>query len=195
VANLTITVLVSPSGTLPTGLTLDSFNGFTNAERAVKTASNPQLQPLMDYLVLQLQTKINSRISKLNPQLTAIVANQDPDGTSELAQATIDVNASKTFLTNYLISTNISDVGLASLSSERSSRSTQANTRISQILNAYTGRTLNYYNQRYNFANNRANTARGSLRLQKNSEAGAVTSAGYASTLTDQASAMGSVLP
>jgi hypothetical protein len=195
VADLTIEVLVAPSGTIPAGQSLDSFSGFTNGERATKTASDPDLQPLMDYLVLQLQTAINSRIANLTSQLIPIAANQDPDGVAELTQATTDVNASKSFLTNYLISTNISDFGLGQLSSERSTRTTQANTRISQITAAYTGRTENYYDKRYSFANNRANTARGSLRLQKNSEAGAATSAGYASTLTDQASAMGSILP
>lgn len=197
VANLTIQVIVPPSGTITSGKSLDVFTGFNNTERTTKTAIvEPLYQPLMNYLVLDLQTHINTkRISVLNNQLPAIAANQDPDGVSELTAATTNVNASKTFLTNYLVTTDISNTGLASLSSERASRTTQANTRVSQINNAYTGRTLNYYNERYNAANNRANTSRGSLRLQKNAEQVASASAGFAATLTSQASAIGSILP
>lgn len=195
VANCTIEVLVPPSTTIPAGQQLTAFNGFTNAERTTKTASDPDLQGLMNYLVQQLQDKINSRITKLNDQLAAISANQDPDGVSELNTATTNVNNSKSFLTNYLITTDISNTGLSSLSSERGSRTTQANARVSQILNAYTGRTKNYYNERYNAANNRANTSRGSLRLQKAAEQAASTSQSYAQSLSDQAAAIGSILP
>lgn len=195
VAECTIQLIVSPTGTIASGQFLTSFNGFTNAERAAKTPVNLQLQPLMNNLIAELQSKINIRISKLIAMLTPISANQDPGGTAELSQATINVNASKSFLTNYLITTNISDFGMNFLSSERSSRTTQANARVAQIVAAYTGRTKNYYNERYNAANNRANTARGSLRLQKNAEQSGATSASFAATLVDQASAIGSILP
>lgn len=195
IADCTIELIVPPTGTIAIGQQLSVFNGFNNTERTNKTASNSQFQPLMNYLVLQLQSKVNQRISKLNDQLSAISSNLDPDGTSELTTATSNVNSSKSFLTNYLISTDISNTGLSSLSTERSSRTTQANTRILQINNSYTGRTKNYYNERYNSANNRANTSRGSLRLQKAAEQGASTSQGYAQTLSDQASAIGSILP
>lgn len=194
-AACTIELVVAPTGTIPAGQSLTAFNGFTNSERTTKTSSNPQLQPLMNYLIAQLQSKINGRISKLNVQLTALAANQDPDGVSEITLATTNVNSSKTVLTNYLVSTNISNSGLGTLSLERSTRSGQITTRLSQISNAYTGRTLNYYNERYNSANNRANTARGSLRRQKAAEQNASTSQAYAQTLTDQANAIGSILP
>lgn len=195
IADLTIEIIVPPTGTIATGEKLTVFTGFTNAERTTKTPVNVRYQPLMDYLVLQLQTHIQPRIPKLNDQLAAIAANQDPDGVAELATTTTNVNASKTFLTNYLITTDISNTGLAGLSSERISRTTQANTRVSQIVAAFTTRTKNYFNERYNFANNRANTSRGSLRLQKNSEQGSATSAGFASSLGSQASAINSILP
>lgn len=195
IADCTIELLVPPTGTIAAGQTLTAFNGFTNGERTTKTASNPQLQGLMDYLILQLQNKINERIGKLNDQLTAISGNQDPDGISELNTATTNVNSSKTFLTNYLITTDISNTGLAGLSTERGTRTTQANNRVSQIVNAYTGRTKNYYNERYNAANNRANTSRGSLRLQKAAEQVADTSQAYAQGLSDQAEAISSILP
>lgn len=194
-AVLTIEVVVPPLGLLQAGLPISTFNGFSNSERTTKTANDPNLQPMMDYLVFMLKASINSRIAKLDLQLSAIASNNDPEGVAELAQASSDVNTSKSFLTNYLISTNISDFGLSGLSTERISRVSQALGRTTQIVAAYTGRSENYYDKRYSFANNRANTARGSLRLQKNSEAGALTSAAYASTLTDQADAMGSILP
>lgn len=195
IANLTIQMIVPPTGTIATGQQLTVFNGFTNAERTAKTTTNPQLQPLMDYLILELQTRITARIATLNPQLTPIAANQDPDAVAELTTAALNVNTSKTFLTNYLITTIISNTGLTSLSTERGTRTTQANTRVSQITTGYTGRSKNYYNERYNAANNRANTSRGSLRLQKNAEQGATTSANFAATLGDQASAINSILP
>lgn len=195
VANCDIELIVPPTGTIVSGQSLTAFTGFTNTERTNKTTTNPQYQPLMNYLVAQLQLQINNRISSYNTQLTEIAANQDPDGVAELAQATTDVNASKTYLTNYLITTNISNSGLGTLAAERSQRTTQANARVTQINAAYTGQTLNYYNERYNAANNRGNTSRGSLRLQKNAEQVAQTSQGLADTLTDQAGAIGSILP
>lgn len=195
IANCIIEVLVPPTGSVIAGSQLTAFLGFTNAERTTKTTSDPAFQPLMNYLVLSLQNKINSRITKLNSQLTAIGFNQDPDGTSELSTATTNVNTSKTALTNYLVSTNISNTGLLVLSTERGVRGPIATARVAQIVSAYTNRTLNYFNERYNFANNRANTARGSLRLQKNSEQVAATSQAYATTLQDQATAINSILP
>lgn len=195
VADCTIQIIVPPSGTIISGQQLTAFTGFTNSERTTKTTTDPQLQPLMNYLVTDLQSKVNARIVFLNNQLVPIAANQDPDGVAALAQATTDVNGSKTFLTNYLITTNISNSGLGTLSVERNQRTTQANTRVSAINTAYTGQTKNYYNERYNAANNRANTSRGSLRLQKNSEQVALTSASFATSLGDQASAINSILP
>jgi hypothetical protein len=195
VANLTIEVLVPPSGTISTGANLTVFNGFSNSERNTKTAASPSLQPLMNYLVTQLQAKVNLIITSINYQLSAIGSNQDPDGTANFNQASVDANTSKTFLTNYLITTNINNSGIGTLSVERGVRSGQITTRLSQINAAYTGQTLNYYNERYNSANNRGNTARGSLRLQKAAEQNSSTSAAYASTLTAQANAIGSILP
>lgn len=195
IANCNITLLVPPTGTIASGQTLTAFTGFTNTERTNKTTTNPQMQGFMNYLIAQLQSKINGRITTLNSQLAAIALNQDPDGVAALAQATTDVNASKTFLTNYLVSTNISNSGLGTLSTERGSRTTQANARVAAITAAYTGQSKNYYNERYNAANNRGNTSRGSLRLQKAAEQAGAASAGFAATLTDQANAIGSILP
>lgn len=194
IANCNIEVLVPPSGSIAVGQQLSVFSGFSNSERTTKTAASPQLQPLMDYLVSDLQSKINSRITTLNNQLSAISTNLDPEPGTELTTATTNVNASKTFLNNYLITTDVSNTGLSSLSSERGTRSSQASARVSQITSAYTGRTKNYYDERYNSANNRANTSRGTLRQQKNAEQVAVQSQTYATSLTDQANAIQDLL-
>ena len=195
VADCTIEVLVPPTGSIAPGANLEAFTGFSNPERTTKTAADPQLQPLMNYLVLQLQTKINQRITSLNAQLVELAANQDPDGVAAIATATSNVNSSKNILTNYLITTNISNSGLGTLSAERSQRGTDTTNRLAQIVAAYTGQSKNYFDERYNFANNRGSTSRGSLRLQKNAEQAASTSADFAATLGDQASAINSVLP
>lgn len=195
VANLTIEVLVPPAGSIPAGKTLGVFTGFNNTERTTKTASNPQYQPLMDYFVTELNLRINYRITTLNGQLAALNAQLDPDGTAETATAINNVNASKTYLTNYIITTDLSNTGLTALANERTTRGGQITTRVAQIVSAYTNRTINYYNERYNLANNRANTSRGSLRLQKNAEQVAASSGGFASTLTSQAGAIGGLLP
>jgi hypothetical protein len=138
----------------------------------------------MNYLVNKLQARINDRISRLNEQLTALAANEDPDGVSAISAATANANASKNFLTNYLITTDISNTGLASLSSERTTRSNQLTTRLAQILAAYTGQTENYYDKRYEVANNRGNTERGTLRALKNAQQAQSTLSGMAASLT-----------
>lgn len=161
-----IMVLVPPSGTIPTMSNLITFTGFTNGERASKTASNPDLQPLMNLLISELQLDLNNRKARLSEELVALAANQDPDGVATITTAIANANASNSFLTSYLIITDISDSGLASLDSETSTRSSQITARVAQIVAAYTGQTLDYYDQRYNMANNRGSTTRGTLRLR-----------------------------
>ena len=194
-SDLTIELIVPPTGTISAGTTLDSFTGFTNLERTNKLASDPDFQPLMDYLILQLEARINDRISRLNEQLTALAANEDPDGVAEIATATTNVNASKNFLTSYLLTTDISNTGLASLSSERGTRSGQLTARLGQILAAYTGQTEDYYEQRYQTANNRGNTQRGTLRAVKNAEQVQTTLNGMVTGLAAANTALGSIIP
>lgn len=193
-ADLVIELVVAPTTTIPTGQTLTSFTGFTTGERATKTASQSKLQPLMNYLVQQLQGAINTRLTNLADQLTALASNQDPDGGTEITAATTNVTNSRTALQNYLSTTDISDAGLLVLSNERAARSSQITSRVSQITNAYTGRTENYYNRRYATANDRANTARGTLRMQKAAEQSGAQAASFAATLGDQADAFGRLI-
>jgi hypothetical protein len=168
--DLTIELLVPPSGSISSGADVVAFNGFNNTERTNKVAANANLQPLMDYLIAELEAKIADRISQLNLQLSAHALNQDPDAVSQLATASLNANTSKTFLTNYLTTTIISNTGLASLDAERGVRSVQITARFAEILAAYTDQTEDYYEQRYQTANNRGNVERGTLRAVKDAE-------------------------
>lgn len=190
-----IELIVPPSGTISAGASLDEFTGFTNGERSTKTASDPDFQPLMDYLIDQLELQINNRINRLDEQLTALAANQDPDGVTDITNATTDVNTSKTFLTNYLLTTDISDTGLGTLATERGVRSPEITARVAQIVAAYTGQTENYFDRRYQVANDRANTARGTLRLQKATEQSVNELNNYASGAQDAIDAIDALLP
>lgn len=190
-----IELIVPPSGTIASGASLDEFTGFTNAERTTKTASDPDLQPLMDYLIDQLELQINNRIARLDEQLTALAANEDPDGVAQIATATTNVNTSKTFLNNYLLTTDISNTGLGTLSTERGVRSGQITTRLAEIVANFTGQTENYFDRRYQIANDRANTARGTLRLQKATEQSVAELGNYASGAQDAVDAIDALLP
>lgn len=189
-----IDIIVPPASPIPATSNLQEFTGFNNTERTNKTASDPALQPLMDHLISELEDRINDRIARLDEQITALNANEDPDAVSEIADTLTDVNTSKTFLQAYLISTDISDTGLGTLSTERGTRSGEITTRISQINANYTGQTENYYDRRYNIANDRANTARGTKRLQLATEATAASMQDYADNAQDAADAIGDLL-
>lgn len=193
--DLVVELIVPPVGTIAAGATLDSFEGFTDLERVNKLASDPDFQPLMNYLISELEDRINDRISRLNEQLAALAANEDEDGVADITTATTNANASKTFLTNYLLTTDISDTGLASLASERSSRGSYLTSRLSQIMAAYTGQTEDYYEQRYQTANNRGNTQRGTLRALENAKSVKTTLQGMAAGLAGANNALNSILP
>lgn len=186
---------VAPTGTISAGADIESsFGGFTDGERTSKTASDSNLQPLMDALISSLETELNARIANLATQLTALGLNDDPDGTAEIATATTNATTSDSFIDTYLLTTDVSDTGLASLASERATRSSQISTRIAQIVANYTGQTLNYYDERYNFANNRANSERGTLRIQKNAETVKDSATALADSAQDAADAADDIL-
>jgi hypothetical protein len=193
--NLDIELIVPPTGTIPVGTTLDSFTGFTNPERTIKTATDPDYQPLMDYLIGELEARINDRISRLNEQLTALAGNEDADGAAQITTATTNANNSKNYLTNYLLTTDISNTGISSLASERGLRSTFLTIRLGEILANYTGQTEDYYEQRYQTANNRGNTQRGTLRAVENAKSVKTTLQGLAAGLAGANAALGSIIP
>lgn len=176
-SNLDITIIVA--GNVSIGADLIVFTGFTDAERNTKTATDPNLQPLMDSLIQDLEDLLNDRVARLDAQDTAIDANEDPDAVAQLAAQKALNGISRTFINNYLISTDISDTGLTSLATERGTRGTEITTRIAQIVANYTGQTENYYDRRYVTGNDRGSTSRGTLRLQKDAEQGIVASQEY----------------
>lgn len=173
-----IEFIIAPNSQIAFGSFLVEFTGFTDAERSTKTASDSAYQNIMDALVTQLETAINNRLARLAEQLTALNANEDPDGTADIAAAITDVQDAQNFLNNYLLTTDVSDAGLLSMVNEISNRNMEITARLAQITAAYTGQTENYYNQRYNMANNRGNTQRGTLRRQKHAETTKTTSQG-----------------
>lgn len=189
-----ISFVSPPAGTISSGVDVDDFTGFSDSDRSSKTASDPNKQLIMDYLISLLEDAVNGRLTKLNEQIPAITANQDPDAVSELAAALLNANTSKTFLTNYLLTTDVSDSGILSLSTERGVRSPQIVSRLIEILANYTGQTENYYDRRYSVANDRGNTARGTLRLQKASEGSSSTLTDYAATAQDALDAINALL-
>lgn len=194
-ATYAIQVLAGPNAPIASGEDLDDFTGFTNTERTNKVTTDPLLQDFMDYLIDELEVRIVLRQARLAEQLSAISTNQDPDGTAALATATTNVNTSNSFLTNYLLTTVISDAGLASLSTERGTRGAQITARVAAITAAYTGQTQNYYDARYNFANNRGNTSRGTLRLYYNSTSSVTQLQNYSAGAQDAIDAIDSLLP
>lgn len=192
---LGIQVITGPVGaSLASGSDTQVFSGFTNAERTAKVTTNAWMQGIMNYLIAGLQAAINARLPHLNTQLAALAANQDPQATANITTATTNANTSKTFLTNYLVTTDISNTGLTSLSTERGVRGGQLTTRLTQISAAYTGGAKNYYNERYNLANNRGNTSRGTLRRQKAAEASSGTLTTYAADAGAAANAINDLL-
>jgi len=193
--DLGVTIIVPPPSLVSTGAGFSTFLGFSNGERSTKTTSNSLLQPLLDSLVVDLTGELNARIVSLDTQDATINANDDADGTTELATALSLNSIARIFIQNYLISTDISDTGLASLASERSSRGAEITARISEIVAAFTGQTINYYDKRYDLANDRGNTARGTLRQQVLAQDVVGVSQSYGQTATDAATSIGNLLP
>lgn len=190
-----IQVLVAPTGTIAIGADLKNFTGFTNAERTTKTASDAAYQGLLDYLVTSLEAEINKRLLRLAEQIAALGANQDPDGVANIGTATTNASNNQTFLNNYLLTTDVSNTGLTSLSGDRASRSAFLTTRLGQITAAYTGQTENYYDQRYTTADNRGNTQRGTLRAKSNAASVKSDMLALASSLSGSISALNGILP
>jgi len=193
---LGITVLGPASfTTIPGGTDLEvNWVGFTNTERTNKVASVPRYQGIMDALIASLSAAATGRVSRLTEQLAALVGQDDPDGTAQTATATTNATTSKTFLQSYLSTTLVTDVALASLATERGVRSPQVATRITQINGAYTGQTDNYYDKRYEVANNRGHLQRGTMREVTNAQNAKDVVAGIAAGMGDGIDALNSML-
>lgn len=168
--NLDIKVL-SSSGSAGVGSWVGGFSGFNNTERTNKVTNSVNLygnnvsyQNVMDALINDLEAIMNNRLVMLGNQITAIDSNQDGDLDNT---AKTKAQTSQTFINDYLISTDISDTGITTLVTERGVRTPEVATRITDIVDAFTMGTINYLDSRYTAANDRANTARGSMRILK----------------------------
>jgi hypothetical protein len=193
---LTIQMMIAPASTIASGSTiLAGFTGFTNPERSAKVASDPNLQPIMNTLISKLEAPLNARLPTLAAQITALNTNEDPDGVADINTAKTNAIAAQTFINNYLLTTDISNVGLASVTTERSNRTTYLNTRITQIITAYTGQTENYYDARYNTANSRGDTVKGSLRALSNAQNVQTVLTNLSASITSQIASLNGILP
>jgi len=193
---LGITILIPPIGTIAIGSNLsNSFSGFTNGERISKIASDSNLQPLMNSLITQLETAMQARQSRIAEMLAALAVNDDPDGVAQINTATTNANTADSFITAYLIGTDVSDTGLASLSTERGTRTTELSARLAEILANYTGQTENYYDSRYNAANDRGSTSRGTLRELENAKSVKTDMQGLADGLQNSINSLNGILP
>lgn len=193
---LGIIQIIKPAATIVTSSnTIAGFTGFTNAERTAKITTDPNVQPLMNTLIDSLEARINDRKTRMTAQTSALNTNEDPDAVANITTAKSNIVISDGFLTSYLISTDISNTGLSALSTERTTRSGQLTTRLSQISAAYTGQTENYYDQRYSMANNRGNTQRGTLRAKSNAQSVKDDMLSLAAQLTGSIAALNSILP
>lgn len=191
---LGIQVIIPPADPILAGSDCITFSGFNNSDRTTKTPV-AYMQNIMNFLIDKLEEQINLRLDRLVEELAAVTTNLDPDAVTQLATTASNIEDSQDFLTNYLITTDISDTGLGLLIAERVARSAQLVTRLSQISANYTGQTENYYNRRYQIANDRGNTSRGTLRLATATQASAAGLSSYASDAQDAADAINALLP
>jgi hypothetical protein len=156
---LGIDIRIAPQNDILIGANLkDDFLGFSDVERTAKFGG--AYDEIMQGEISLLEAQINGRISKLNNQIAALQGNNDADLD---ALALPNAETSKTFLEAYLIGTDISDLGLASLAAERVARHAEVLARIPAITAAYSGGTINFLDGRYDTAKSRANTMRGTI--------------------------------
>ncbi len=193
---LGIIVKIAPTGTIASGVNVKApFSGFTNPERTAKTATDSDLQPIMDELIVTLTAALTARQARIAEMITALGANDDPDAIAEIATATTAATTADTFITAYLVGTDISDTGLASLATERGTRSTFLTARLVEILAAYTGQTEDYYEERFQISNDRGNTERGTKREVTNAENVKANALAMAAGLEDSITALNDILP
>lgn len=129
-ATITFTWVIRPINAIPAGTTfLNSTSSYTDVERDTKTA--PGSQDSLDMLINELVRRINGRITAMAAQTTAIGLNDNTD--SNFATALANIVTSTAALNAYLVSTDISDAGLAVLAAETATRQGQVTTRLSQL--------------------------------------------------------------
>ena len=149
----TITIELPPGITFTTlpqsSLVLSAGFGFSNGERASKTASVSWKQATLNAYIYYYQQALNFWLSTLNPQKVAILGNTKED------QPDVNYNnaitALITDLTNYLTTMDVSDTGLLQNENRHDSRVVGGPNRITWIINRLT--QTNAYNSRYDYSN------------------------------------------
>lgn len=157
-AVLDVAILVPLS--LTTGATIDeTWAGFSNTDRTNKVDATDGYTNMLLAMIDDLETMIDSRLTKLNAQKTALELNEDPllDAT-----ALTNVNSSISTLTAWKVSKDVDDTELAGLASERSTRTTQITARIPAIETAMGG----FYDNRYDACVDICDTGRGTARIK-----------------------------
>lgn len=174
---------------------ISNLSSFTNSERTSKITDDPGDQATMNAAISALELAMSNRVLTLDAQDAALGLNQDVDATSEISSQINLNNISRLYIQNYLITTDISNTGFSSLNAEKSIRGTEISTRISQINTNYIGQSENYYDKRYNTANDRGNLLRGTLRQIVVSQESLQVTQDYANTAQAAADSITSILP
>lgn len=163
--------LIEPTGTLGIGTPVGqkTWSGFNNTERTNKTASDSDLQPILDSLLNSLRTVLEDRVVVLQNEIQAIQNNQN-----DLLPANVETDAqsSLTAVQGFLgvsppSTIDISDTGLTAIDNEKSIREPQIIQRITDIAaEIATGDgSESFYDKRFNTASGRAHLANGSITL------------------------------
>jgi hypothetical protein len=159
-AGYDLDIQVLTSGSVGASGSIDeNWAGFSNTDRINKVDATNGYTYMLNQMIIDLDTAITNRLSKLDNQSTALQANLD---TSLDPQALIDVQNSVTILQDWQIDQGVDDTELTALDSEVSTRTTNISARIIAIEAA----KAVYYNARYTSANNIANTSYGTARVK-----------------------------
>lgn len=156
----TFDIVVLTSGTIGASGTIDeTWAGFSNADRTALVDSTDGYTVMMLAMRTDLETQIDSRITKLGVQKTSLQANQDslldPSAETNVDTAIAVMNAWK-------VSKLITDAEFTTLASERATRGPQITARIIAIGLA----KAVYYDARYTSAINKGDTSRGTARIK-----------------------------
>lgn len=136
-----------------------SWAGFTDLERTHKTASILRYQPIMDDLITQYQAALAPWKTALDNQFNAI-SQQTAENAPDTAYLTAQAQA-RTDLTDYLTTTDISDLGLAVVTGLVTTRGAAIGPRVTWISNRYVSSTA--FDARYKYANQLYNYSDGSI--------------------------------
>ena len=128
---INIKLITAPNGAIPIGGNIrGSWSGFSNSDRTNETASDPNLQDLMDFCITDLERAINNHITYITNEIACLNLNKhsalDPT-------AKTNCQTAKTNYTNYVNALDISDTGLTTLANLNTTRDDIVAARVSAI--------------------------------------------------------------